>query len=385
MKRVAVLLGLFVGALAACGRSSVQKEDASGTASGTTSITAPSTPLEGAPRPGMAWIPPTTLHVGTKPYATPRIADEEMPWTPVEMHGFYIDLLPWPNEPGAIPTTGVSRDEADALCAQKGKRLCTELEWELACKGKEQTTYEYGDAYRPDVCGTGKSVEHSSRQPTGDRAACKSTFGVADMHGLVWEWTSSSWGRNAKDPTLGVLRGGNSVAGELVGRCANALARKPSTKASTMGFRCCAGPKNAQEVVLETKGTPSIAAASPERRDAWKGDVSTVLDNTPIDLRTLRAWTWIPVANEELVIAGGCNGASPRVCALVVGREDDRGDDGVSHVVLAKFTAGRDPAEISRLTDLRHLRFRALDHIGIVSRDITYAYGRIELGPPRRP
>ena len=41
--------------------------------------------------------------------------------------------------------------------------------------------------------------------------------------------------------------------------------------------------------------------------------------------------------------------------------------------------------EISRLADLRHLRFRALDHIGIVSRDITYAYGRIELGSPRRP
>jgi hypothetical protein len=68
-----------------------------------------------------------------------------------------------------------------------------------------------------------------------------------------------------------------------------------------------------------------------------------------------------------------------------VGREDDRGDSGVSHQILAKFVAGRDPAEISRLADLRHLRFRALDHIGIVSRDITYAYGRIELGSLRRP
>jgi hypothetical protein len=349
----------------------VQKEEGKGQA-GVTSAAAPTT-TDGTPRPGMAWIPPTTLRAGTKSYATPRIADEEMPGTPVEMHGFYIDLLPWPNEPNAIATTNVARDEADALCVQKGKRLCSELEWELACKGAEQATYEYGDAYRADVCGTGIPVEQSSRRPTGDRPLCKSSFGASDMHGIVWEWTSSSWGRGAKDPTLGVLRGGNSAAGELVGRCANALARKPSTKSGAMGFRCCAGQKNAPEVSLETKGTPAIGAASEAGRDAWKGDVSTVLENTAIDLRTLRAWSWIPVANEELVVAGGCNGASPRACALVVGREDDRGDAGVSHVILAKFVAGRDPAEISRLADLRHLRFRALDHIGIVSRDITYA------------
>jgi formylglycine-generating enzyme required for sulfatase activity len=87
----------------------------------------------GGPRPGMAWIPPGTLRVGTPADRVPRVADEEPAGTFAEMSGFYIDQLPYPNEPGAIPTTNVTRDEAEQLCAGKGKRLCTELEWERAC------------------------------------------------------------------------------------------------------------------------------------------------------------------------------------------------------------------------------------------------------------
>ncbi len=337
----------------------------------------------------MAWVPPGSFGAGTPPQRTPRVADEEMPGSLVEMTGFYIDLLPWPNEPNAIPTSNVSRDEAEQLCATKGKRLCTELEWERACKGPENTTYEYGDTYRKDVCGTGMALEQAARRPTGEHAQCKSGFGVHEMHGGVWEWTSSAWGRGSRDASQGVLRGGNSLAGELVGRCANGIARAPSKKSPTMGFRCCAGTKNAAEVKLDLQGTPGIALVGNANANAkaisLSSAIATAVNNgvPTIEPKTLHMWTWIPVANEELVVVSGCTEAPPaRGCGLVVARP---GGDGGAADVLATLTTGKDPPELIRAGDARHLRARALDQVGIYSREITYLYGRVDVGPLKRP
>ena len=331
----------------------------------------------------MAWIPAGVLNAGTPPGRTPRVADEEMPASPVEMGGFYIDFLPWPNEPNAIPTSNVSRDEAEQLCTSKGKRLCTELEWERACKGPDNTTYEYGDTYRKDVCGTGVALEQASRRPTGEHAQCKSGFGVLEMHGGVWEWTSSEWGRGSKGASQGVLRGGNSLAGELVGRCANAIARASSKKSPTMGFRCCAGTKNGAEVKLELSGTPGIALAATSVAPSLASAIATAVNNgsPSIAPKSIHSWTWIPVANEQLVIASGCTEA-PRGCGLVVARP--AGDAGGGEVLVSVAT-GKDPPEVTRGATARHIRVRALDQLGIYSREITYLYGRVDLGKSKRP
>ena len=95
---------------------------------------APPTPPP-PPRKGMVFIPGGALVAGTPPEKLPRIADEEMPGEQVILKGFYIDVFPYPNEEGAIPLTNLSEPEAEGLCAELGKRLCTELEWERACKG----------------------------------------------------------------------------------------------------------------------------------------------------------------------------------------------------------------------------------------------------------
>jgi formylglycine-generating enzyme len=334
----------------------------------------------------MAWVPGGTLRAGTPPGRTPRVADEEMPGTLVEMGGFYIDLLPWPNEPNAIPTSNVSRDEAEQLCASKGKRLCSELEWERACKGPDNTTYEYGDTYRKDVCGTGVALEQASRRPTGEHAQCKSGFGVAEMHGGVWEWTASAWGRGSRDGSQGVLRGGNSLAGELVGRCSNAIARSPSKKSPTMGFRCCAGQKSSTEVTLDLQGTPGLMVSSAAAASAWTSALATAVNNgsSVIDPKSLHAWSWIPVSNEELVVAMGCTDA-PKGCGLVIGRPAaDAGAAGTGEVLTA-VTTGRELSELARNGDARHLRMRSLDPRGVYSRDITYVYGRVDVGQPKRP
>lgn len=341
----------------------------------------PVPPHEGAPRPGMAWIPPGTLRAGTPRERVPRVADEEPAGEPVEMGGFYIDQLPYPNEPGAIPTSNVTREEAEGLCAAKGKRLCTELEWERACKGPENTTYEYGDTYRASSCGTGIASDQAARRPTGENALCKSGFGVADMHGGVWEWTSSAWGRGAtKAATFGVLRGGNAPVGELVGRCANAIARPATKKSPTMGLRCCAGPKNAAEVTMSSKSAPTFEGREPAPlRAAWEGVVAKAAGASSVPY--LRAWKWAPVVNEELVVLVGCSRGELGSCGLVVGRQLD----GDKTMTLASVAVGMPQPEVVRLGDAKHLRLRGLDAPGTFGRDITYVYGRVEVAEPKRP
>src|ERR1700679_2190590 len=147
----AAVVGVVAVALggAGCGRSLGAEGDGGGV------VTAPSTTAPGAPRTGMVWIPTGVLHAGSELTEVPRLADTELAGVEVPLGGFYIDVLPWPNEVGAIPTTNVSREEAARLCDGKAKRLCSELEWERACKGPQNQRYEYGASYDAHVCSAG--------------------------------------------------------------------------------------------------------------------------------------------------------------------------------------------------------------------------------------
>src|SRR5262249_42305558 len=159
-----------LGALAAtaatmavgCGRTRTTE---SGTADAGALVSVPSAVAPGAPRPGMAWIPPGVLRAGSPVDEVPNVAEADLPGIDVPLGGFYIDVLPWPNEAGAIPTTNVSRDEARRLCDEKHKRLCSELEWERACKGPDNLRFEYGPTYEPAVCGAGVSADSAARRP----------------------------------------------------------------------------------------------------------------------------------------------------------------------------------------------------------------------------
>jgi formylglycine-generating enzyme len=368
--RVAALLGL-TSCAGTCGRAEKEPGEAASTTQGKPRSSLPTT--EGAPRPGMAWIPPGTLRAGTPADYVPRVANEEMPGEPVAMGGFYIDLLPYPNEPGAIPTTNVTRDEATQLCENDGKRLCTELEWERACKGPDNTVYEYGDAYRAATCGTGVTAEEAARRPSGEHAQCKSAFGVADMHGGVWQWTASPWGRGTKDTNLATLRGGNAVAGELVGRCANALGRPAGKKSPTMGLRCCAGEANEAEVSL-TLGAPAGLTGSNAAALAatWKDDLLD--EHTPA-----QGWTWIPVPNEKLDVVITCKRTPRMACDILFGRSQED-----ARAILARVHV-QSGVELARIGPPGKLRIRALDERGTFSREITYVYGRVEIADAKRP
>lgn len=333
-------------------------------------------------RPGMAWIPGGTLKAGTPSNKRPRIADEELPGTELKLDGFYIDLLPYPNESGAIPTSNVTRDEAQQLCEQKSKRLCTELEWERACKGDANTAYEYGDDYRGATCGTGVTAEEASKRPSGDRPQCKSAFGVLEMHGGAWEWTASKWGRGSTKNDLGVLRGGNAQAGELVGRCANGLARSIKTKSPTMGFRCCAGPKNEAEVDLALTTGPTLQGMT--KTDALK--LAPLLANSPdskiagSNFAGAAAWRWRPMANETLIVLAGCTWVpSPGAgsCALGILRDDDRS-------VVTAIPTDRMIVDVAQIGERRKIRALGFDNVQSYVRELHYNYGSVEIGEKKR-
>jgi hypothetical protein len=276
-------------------------------------------------RPGMVWVPPGVLIAGTPPTQLPRIADEELPGVEVPMSGFFIDKYNHPAEPGAIPVTGLTQAEARAICEEQGKRLCTELEWERACKGTQNFTYEYGDSYDAAVCATGTS---DALAPNGANARCRSSWGVADLHGSAWNWTSSAWGRGTDDSRV-VVRGGNGREGDLVGRCANARPLAPVQRDQRVGVRCCAGEVNEATVALSVERGSELGFRSFDPRIAKRleelapEDIKNAVKGRPAadHFRVERLWMWRPIGNEELIIGGGCaHPAGHDVCGILIAR-----------------------------------------------------------------
>jgi sulfatase modifying factor 1 len=347
---------------------------------GSGSIGPPAAPP--APRPGMAYIPDGALVAGTPPNRLPRVADAEMQGEQVVLHGFYIDLFPYPNEEGAIPLTNVSREQAEVLCTERGKRLCTELEWERACKGPDNHVYEYGDQYRSEHCGTG--VDPGLR-PTGLRVGCRSDFGVRDLHGGVFEWTASKWNRGSTGE-LYTVRGGNGTAGEVVGRCANGRAFEAATKSGAIGLRCCAGPPNAAEVTLSVGKVRHLEPVGrvdkkleARLRPLLPDDVKAALGKNKKP-RFDRAWIWRPVVNDAIYAVTLCTGMPARpACGLMLARDEL---ERTSYVAWA--SSGRSYPKLEMEHDPRDLYLFGADVEGKYRRVIAYAYGRVNVLPEER-
>ena len=407
------LLWIACAGLAACShKPSADHTDAGDAPPWATSSSAP------APRPGMVWIPPGPLVAGTPYGKTPRVPDEEMPGDTLVMHGFYIDVYMSPNEPGALPQTNITQADAAAACASQGKRLCTELELERACKGPQNSTYEYGDAYRASTCGTGaigRSPDSAAGTagaamaavrppgPNGLSSLCASPFGVHDLHGSAWTWTASPWKRDPAKTGLVTIRGGNGPLGELYGRCANGRGVKPDAPLTDVGFRCCAGEPNPYEVTIEVaRGEPlTLKGLDPKLAPA----VEKLAETEPSAPKTghftvERVWVWRPFGNEELWVGGGCS----ETIRTRSGKQR-RAGCGVMLVRAITASAGADAPEIPHAGTPVSLGFVATDRwqptlsLGDSSRDVllyggdasgpfrrrlTYDWGKVTIGPVAR-
>jgi formylglycine-generating enzyme required for sulfatase activity len=136
-------------------------------------------------------------------------------------------------------------------------RLPTEAEWEYACRAGTLTPFSTGDTLMTTQANFdgrrpyGASPAGVMRdRPTRAGGFASNAWGLTDMHGNVWEWTSDFYGPyppgDAVDPvgaTTGetrVVRGGSWQADAASARCAARAARNPGVGESTIGFRVAA-------------------------------------------------------------------------------------------------------------------------------------------------
>lgn len=168
---------------------------------------------------GGFWIDQYEHHIGEK-----VITDEDDEETAAAKREFN-------NTQAGLLDTDRTWHDAKKICESEGKRLCTENEWEKACKGPDSNVYGYGNEFAAATC------PHSGYVPKyryNEHIACQSPAKVFNLSGGAMEWTSSKRGDNyiVKPGALG-----KDAAGT---RCAGRFDRAPNFAQIHVGFRCCA-------------------------------------------------------------------------------------------------------------------------------------------------
>ncbi len=148
------------------------------------------------------------------------------------------------------PVTNVSYDDAVAFAAWRSKRdgvryrLPTEEEWEYAARNGEQASlYPWGESWAQERA----VIDEASPRPVGSLPEGKDRWGVVDLIGNVWEWTSSKatlYPGNERvippDARNWMVYRGGSYGTKMREKPATGTVRdwqQPSTTHPTLGFR----------------------------------------------------------------------------------------------------------------------------------------------------
>ena len=215
----------------------------------------------------MIYIPAGNFILGSNlyddPYAEP---DEETPQLRVYLDGYWMNQTEVTNgqylrcveagvcdqgyymslyTPGLedFPVTYVSVEQAERFCSWIGGHLPTEFEWEKAARGTDGRIYPWGNE-EPDYDNALANIPEYQNEdgygydlfPVGSFPNGQSPYGLLDMAGNVWEWTSTWFssnyyqtldaeqelsGTNVSNPTgpengsARVMRGGSCASTEI--------------------------------------------------------------------------------------------------------------------------------------------------------------------------
>jgi formylglycine-generating enzyme len=128
-----------------------------------------------------------------------KFVEENPRWKKSKIKKLFADesyLLKWMSdtEPGEkvnlkAPVTNVSWFAAKEYCECQGKRLPTIAEWEYAARASTNKPDGTKDqSYLNKIIEWYSKPTPEKFEPVGHNQ--KNYWGVSDMHGLVWEWTS---------------------------------------------------------------------------------------------------------------------------------------------------------------------------------------------------
>lgn len=329
----------LVTAAVACGKSpggASTATEAVPTAPAPAPVASVKKPKEEAKAEGRVKIPGGSFKAGSQPGDSGRRPELEPLLHELELGPFEIDRLPYPNDPSKPPLTGVSRDDARRRCAEKNARLCTELEWERACKGPASDAFATGTAWDPRCAEDPKS--------------CATGFDALAM-GALREWTASDVIPTEKDATRrAAIRGAGAKAPAHDHRCAARNGIDSGTTSEDLGFRCCHGAPNAavvkeavlgqtfERAKLSAEELQKLLAADP-RTAALAKDVkyfrdpdgaNAVVERGPGDKKgftfTVAPLLWNPVAGAQYLLVAARSGESTSFVAAfhVAGKDEYR-------------------------------------------------------------
>jgi formylglycine-generating enzyme required for sulfatase activity len=175
-----------------------------------------------------------------------------------------------PDKRRGHPVNCVTWDMANRYCQANGKRLPSEAEWEYAARGSDGRRFPWGDdAPNPALLNAcGKECAELGKQahiplealypgddgwpttaPVGSFPRGKSCFGVEDLAGNVWEWTSdwyAPYSANAQVDPRGPNTGRHKIVRGGAWNASGALSLRPTTRhrdppdkrSFGIGFRC---------------------------------------------------------------------------------------------------------------------------------------------------
>jgi len=138
---------------------------------------------------------------------------------------------------------GSSRANSRAKLSEKtGKRyrLPTEAEWEYAARAGSKSDYYFGQGQLAEYAWFDDNSEETTH-PVGQRKP--NDFGLYDMYGNVWEWTSTSWLVQPGQQERRVVKGGSFLCADnycLRYRPSALITQTLDTATCHMGFRCAA-------------------------------------------------------------------------------------------------------------------------------------------------
>ena len=148
---------------------------------------------------------------------------------------------------------GISWFEAEAYCnwlTQKlGKpvRLPTEAEWEKAARGTNGRLWPWGNEWNKNLCNNREmGFRHLCIVGMFPRGA--SLYGVQDMAGNVWEWTSSV--KTHGQVVYRAVRGGSWTYFKRLTGCAYRLGYIPASFHNQVAFRV-----SCQDALARVTGT----------------------------------------------------------------------------------------------------------------------------------